>query len=158
MRRHIIMWCLAAPWSRVRFYRRWYLEATDESKLTSSTWQSAMICEYSDLIRPWRLMNVRIPVMVPRGILWESSLEALDSVLFPGLLALSMDRHYRVVKTKRRSRLPSIYQVFFLLGNSAGGTLSLTFDTKVRKAVAAVMMSAKFAAMNCQYVSQSQSI
>ena len=42
------------------------------------------------------------------------------------------------------------------LGDSA--LLSLTLDTKnVRKAVAAVIVNAKFAAINCQYISQTES-
>jgi len=48
-----------------------------------------------------------------------------------------------------------MYQIFLDLGGCA--SRSLTLDTNVRKAVAAVMVSARFAAMNCQYVSQTES-
>ena len=81
----------------------------------------------------------------------------LDLLPSPGLSALALDRHDLGLNVERRSRPAFEYNVSLALG--ACGALSLTLDKKkVRKAVAAVMVSAMFAAMNCQYVSQTESI
>lgn len=76
----------------------------------------------------------------------------------PETSAFGLDRHDGRLKAESRSSLPLVYHLSF--DPAGSGILSLlALDTKnVRKAVAAVMMIAKFAAMNCQYVSQMESI
>lgn len=76
----------------------------------------------------------------------------------PETSAFGLDRHDGSLKAERRSSLPLVYNLSF--NPDGSDTLSLlALDTKnVRKAVAAVMMIAKFAATNCQYVSQMESI
>lgn len=116
-------------------------------------------CEGWPFVLPWPLIKVRIPVMVPPGI-WGSSLKGpVDLLVFPEVewAALDLDRHKRWLRVERRSFLLFVYHVLFDPGDT--GRLSWALDTKnVRNAVAAVIVNAKFAAMNCQYVSQTVSI
>lgn len=103
------------------------------------------------------MMNVRTPVIVPRGTLCESKIGGSTLLMSPELLVLDLDRHERIVKTERRRRLLLVYHIS--IGFAICGPFSWARNTKnVRKAVAAVMISAIFAAMNCQYVSQAESI
>ena len=78
-------------------------------------------------------------------------------LLGPELSSLCLERRDWGVKIERRSRSPFNIQLYFDLGDC--GALFEALDTKnVRNAVAAVMVSAMFAAINCQYVPQTESI
>ena len=94
-------------------------------------------------------MNVRIPVIVPRGIWLSNSIVSIDFFEYPELSARGWDRHVRREKADHRSLLPLVYHESFDPGDNT--LRSLTLETKnVRNAVAAVIVNAMFAAMNCQ--------
>lgn len=117
-----------------------------------------MICEFSTFVLPLPLIMVRTPVMVPRGICCLSSMGPFEFLAPPGTPDFGLDRHDGRLKAERRRSLPLVYQLFS--NPACSGILSLLARNKknVRKAVAVVMIVAKFAATNCQYVSQMESI
>lgn len=111
-----------------------------------------MSCEPPFPVRPCPWMKVRIPVMAARGAWRESSggrSLRLPYLLFP---ARRRKRHESGrLSLQRTNPLPLVYH-FSLDSGEGDSPLPPTADTKsVRKAVTAVMVTAMFAAMNCQY-------
>ena len=93
--------------------------------------------------------------MVPRGIRCFNAIGTVDLPASPGsvLSALGLGRHEAGSKKERRGLLLFAYHLSLDLGDR--GPLSRALDTRnVRNAVAAVIVNARFAAINCQNDSQ----
>ena len=126
------------------------------SSSSSIIWD-CIICEARATVFPRPLMNVRTPVMVPRGIRGSSAIllyfRSLDEP--PELSPGDLVRQVRGVKVRLSRRLLLVYHCHPPPGDC--WILSELCTNSMRKAVLAVRISPTSAPMMIQYVSQTES-
>lgn len=119
----------------------------------------SIVCKLLTFVQLLSFIIVRIPVMVPQGIWWSNLMATLDFLSPRETSAFGLDCHDgRLLNAERRSSLPLVYHPSFDPAGSDIFSLVALETKNVQKAVAAVMMIAIFAATNCQYISQMESI